>query len=911
MKRILKILGILIVVLLLTAIVTPFLFKDKLEDLLKKSVNENINATISWESLDISLISSFPKASVAINDFMVINHTPFDGDTLAMGEALKIEMGIKQLLKKSTSDPIKVDALQLDEALIQLKINKEGKANYDIAKASESTSDAIAKEEAESGEPFAFDLDHYEINQSTIAYSDETTKTFFVMEELNHEGNGDFSAVQSTLDTETSAIVSLDMDNTNYVSKQTINLDAEIALDLESQKYTFKENIGVINDLILKFDGFVQLEEDATAMDISFKTPDTDFKNFLAVIPKAYAKNLDGVDTSGDFRISGKIKGKSTDTTIPHLDVAIVSNNASFKYPDLPKRMDEINIDTRILNTTGLVDDTHVMINKLNFKIDDDTFSAEGSLKNLTANMLVNLALKGKLDLANIEKVYPLGLKDPLSGILNANFTTNFDMNSVENHDYGKVNSSGSVSLAGFTYASEELPKPITINNARVNFTPGTIKLTKFDGKTGATDIKATGSIENLIPFVMSKEDLKGRFNISSDVFDLNDFSTTESVPETKNPESKTQESSDVSSIKIPDFLDAALDFNAKKVIYDDLTLENMKGTIAINEEQASLTNLTSNIFGGKAGLDGNVSTKNEVPVFNVKLDLSQIDIDQSFNQLPLLEGLAPIAKALQGALSTNINLTGQLDNSLSPILSSVAGNAIAKVKTTEVNTEEMPLLSALDNQLNFINIEDINLDELKASLQFKDGKVIVAPFDFDIKGIKANVSGGHSFENILDYALTLDVPAQYLGKDVSNLLSKLTKEEKESIHVPLPVNFSGNISKPNIKINTKAAIGDLTSQIIQIQKQHLKNKGNDIIKDVIDDVISDKVGSDTGSVIKDVLGNVLGGKKDTTTAKDSSSTTIPSINTKPKVDDIIKGAATDILGGLFGGKKKKEKNGN
>ena len=133
MQRTLKILGVLILVLLLAAIVTPFLFKDKLDDLLKRSINENLNATVSWKSLDISLLSSFPKASVSLNEFMVINHAPFEGDTLAMGKDLKINMGIKQLFKKATHDPIKVDAIKLDEALIQLKINKDGIANYNIA----------------------------------------------------------------------------------------------------------------------------------------------------------------------------------------------------------------------------------------------------------------------------------------------------------------------------------------------------------------------------------------------------------------------------------------------------------------------------------------------------------------------------------------------------------------------------------------------------------------------------------------------------------------------------------------------------------------------------------------------------------------------------------------------------------
>jgi hypothetical protein len=404
----------------------------------------------------------------------------------------------------------------------------------------------------------------------------------------------------------------------------------------------------------------------------------------------------------------------------------------------------------------------------------------------------------------------------------------------------------------------------------------------------------------------MSREDLKGRFKVNSDVFDLNDFSVAENGGADSTSSGDSSNDSDASSIKIPDFLDAALDFNAKKVIYDNLTLANMNGTLGIREEQASLTNLTSDIFGGQAGLNGNVSTKNDVPVFDINLDLSQIDIDQSFSQLALLKGLAPVAKALQGALSTEINLTGQLDENLAPILSTIAGNAVAQVQTTEVDTSKMPLLSALDNELSFIVIEDINLDQLAASLQFKDGKVIVAPFDFNVKGIAVNVSGGHSFDNVLDYALTLDVPAQYLGNDVSSLLSKLTREEKESLHVPLPVSFTGNLTQPKIKINTQSAISNLTTQIIEIQKQHLKDKGNDIINDVIDDVVSDNVGGGAGDVIKDVLDGVFGGSS---TPKDSTETTstTPTTPSKPKADDVIKDAANDILGSLFGGKKNKK----
>ncbi len=883
MKRILKIIGIFFLVLVVVLVASPFLFKGKLEDLLKKTINENLNAQVTWERLDISLIKNFPDATVTLNNFSVINNVPFQGDTLAYGKELHIAMGVTQLIKDTGDNPIQIDALRLDNPIINIKVDVDGNANYDIAKGT-SSNDITAPKEGTTSKPFTFDLQHYELNNATINYLDESSKTFLRLSEMDHEGNGDFSANQSTLKTSTNALASFDFDDINYLDNSKIDLQADIQLDLENQKYTFLENKAVIHDLPLHFEGYVQLEDDGTAMDISFETPSSDFKNFLAIIPKTYASSLDGVQTGGDFRVSGKIDGKSTDTTIPKLDVSIVSNNASFKYPDLPKQMNNINIDAKIKNDSGLADDTYVNINALNFKIDDDLFSANGKLRNLTTNILVNLAIKGTLDLANIGKVYPLDLEAPLEGKLIADMTSAFDMDAVDKQQYQRIKSNGQAQLSGFRYKGEELPKPITIKDVSLTFNPSTIQLTNFEGQSGDTDIKAQGTIENLIPFVMSKEDLKGRFNVESQIFNMNDFSVTKTVATTPNGQSSNKSviTTEETGIQIPDFLDASLSFNAHKVIYDDLELTDVQGTVAINDEKALLSDVNSSIFGGKAGVSGNVSTKTGIPVFDMVLDLSQININQSFQNIELLKQLAPIAKALQGALNTKINLKGQLDENFAPILSTLDGNAFAEILTADVQTSNTPLLVELDNQLDFIDVSKINLDNLKASLTFKDGKVIVNPFSIKADDIDIGVSGGHSFDNAIGYDLKLDIPAKYLGGDVSKLLAKLTEKEKENLSAHVPITLSGNFAKPTIKFDLKNAVTDLTSQIIEIHKNKIIKEGSDQITDIITDV--------------------FGGDSNKPKEEDSTTT-----DTKPKVEDVVKDVAEDIFGGLFGGKKKKK----
>lgn len=880
MKKILKIFGIFVLILVIGLIAAPFLFKGTIEKLIKKTINNNVNAQVEWRDLDLTLFSSFPDATVVIKDFSVVNNDPFKGDTLASGERLELQMGIKQLLKKE-NEQIKVDELNLEKAYINIKVDSLGNANYDIAKEQPQTIETPT-DTTSSG--FTFDLSHYEIKDSRINYLDESTKTFFKLKDVNHEGNGDLSVSKSTLETQTNALVSLDLDDVNYLEDHTITLDANFELDLDKQKYTFLENEAKINELPLTFNGFVQVNEDNNDIDITFKTPSSDFKNFLAIIPKTYSKNLDGVDTTGDFIVDGKIKGIVDDTHIPTLDIKIRSSNASFKYAELPKRVNNITINADIKNETGIVEDTYINIGNLTFKIDQDVFAANGSFRNLTENMLVNLSLKGSLDLANIEKVYPLNLEQDLNGRFTTDLTTNFDMNSVEREQYQNIKSNGTASLKNFSYKSPDIPNELKVANADVSFKPGNISLNSFAATSGQTDISATGSIQNLIPFLISKQDLKGNFNVNSNTFKVSDFMVAEdNTAATKTTSENTVTTpNNNEAIKIPDFLAATMNFNVKKVIYDDIELSNATGTIAIEDEKASLTNVKSSLFGGNIALNGNVNTKGDTPTFAMDLDLNSIDIDQSFKGLDLLQGLAPIAKALQGALNTNIKLNGNLNGDLTPQLQTIAGNAFAKVLTAKVNAEQSPLLARLSENVAFLNLDNLNLNNLETYLTFDNGNIQVKPFDFNIKGIKVTAGGTHGLDQNMNYNVTLDVPAKYMGSEVSGLLSKLSAQERETMTVALPIGLTGTFNSPKVNLNTQAAVNSLTQRIIDKQKDDLKDKG------------------------KDLLGNILGGNKpkdSTTVQQDSVKAGTPKTN-----EDAIKDAAKDILGGLFGKKKTKAK---
>jgi hypothetical protein len=874
MKKILKITGIIIVLAIVFLAAAPFLFKGSLENIVKRTINENLNATVAWEGLDLSLLKSFPDAALTITDFSVTNNAPFEGDTLVSGKSLKLNMGITQLFKKS-DESIQVDGLLLNESLINIKIDSLGNANYDIAVKKE-----VIPSEAPSADKgsFSFALKNYEIKDSRINYLDESSKTFLILTDVNHKGTGDLSESITQLDTHTEANATFRIDKAEYLNKTSITLDAGFELDLENQKYSFLENVSKINELPLTFDGFIKINETNSEIDISFKTPSSDFKNFLAVIPKTYVKELDGVTTTGNFTIDGAVNGIIDEVHIPRLDIKVASDNASFKYPDLPKAVRNISINAELKNDTGLVKDTYLNIGGMTFNIDDELFSLSGSVKNFTENALVNLVIKGTLNLANIEKVLPVELEQDLTGIFKADINTSFDMQSVEKEQYQNIKNNGTASLTDFNYSDEAFNNPISISSAAIEMSPGNIKLNNFEATSGETDINATGTIQNLIPWIMEKQDLKGNFLVNSNIFNVNDFMSSEEKGTGSGKATTPSGNTEESSVKIPDFLDATIDFTAKKVLYDNVILENTKGRVTIKDEAASLNNVTSRIFGGDIAFSGNVDTKKAIPTFGMNLDLQKVDIEESFEQLAFLKYIAPISKALNGNINTVIKLNGQLNGDLTPNLATLAGDLIANILSAEVNTKSTPLLTTLSENLSFLDKDKLTLKDVKTAINFSDGKIIVKPFDFNIEGVKITAGGSHGLNKSIDYNLTMNVPAKYLGGEVNSLLAKLDPEEANSMMVSLPVGLKGNFTNPKVSLNTKAAINSLTQTLVAKQKEQLLNQGTDILTSIIS-----------------------GGKKPKVSISTGTNTTTN--NTTQQATEVV----TDILGGLFGKKKKKK----
>ncbi|CAI8353750.1 MAG: Uncharacterised protein [Polaribacter sejongensis] len=846
LKKILKWVACALLIIVISLVAIPYLFKDKIVAIVTNTLNDNINATLTFTETNLSLFKKFPLVSLTVNELAVTNKGLFLGDTLFNSKALSLSMKITELFKKS-EEPIIIQSIAVANGNINLFLNKEGKGNFDIVKQTKDSTNTSSENS------FSLNIEAYELTNINFKYHDRKTNTIVNIENIKHTGKGNLTKDIFNLETKTRAFLSFTTDKTNYLDHVEISLNALLGIDLQKNTYSFKENTGYINQLPLEFDGFMQLIDENQFFDLHFKTPTSSFKNALALLPKQYTGDLKTIKTQGSFEVNGIVNGTLSDKSIPTFDIQISSKNALFKYADFPKSVKKINIDSKIVNKTGNIKDTYIAVNKLNFKIDEDIFSANGSVRNITTNPNINLAAKGTINLANIGKVYPAPLKEELTGVLNIDITTDFDFNAVKKGNYQKIKNAGEITIHDFKYDSKEVAQPFFINKAGVLFNSNSIKLNKFEAKTGTSDLSITGDLENFYGFIFKEEVLKGNFILNANNLKVADFIGEEIS--TDNKES--------SRLKIPPFLEVKFTANAKKVVYDDMHLSNVFGTVFIQDETVILKNLKSDVFGGNIAFNGTISTKETTSKFKMDLNLKKINIGESFGSLEMLKPIAPIGKTIEGKMNSTLTVSGALNEDMTPNLKSISGDLLGQLIDTKIKASNSKMLTTLSDKVPFLNVNKLNLQEATGLFSFENGQVNVKPIQLNYEDIGMQISGKHGFDQTMDYDIIFDVPVKYLGTDVTNLIAKLSSKDAASVKsIPVKGTLTGSFGSPNFSSNMKNATATLVKDLVKKQKNSLVNKGKYKLKKIIGiDTKEKDTAKEEG--LKDKIKNIFGGLLD------------------------------------------------
>ncbi|MBQ8735940.1 MAG: AsmA family protein [Bacteroidaceae bacterium] len=805
MKKLLKIAGITIAAIIILLMVLPLALKGKVETIIKQEGNKMLNAQFDFESLDISLLSQFPLASITLENFWLKGIGEFENDTLLNAGELTAAVNLASLFGDSGYE---ISKIIIDDTKVKAIVLEDGRPNWDVMKA-DSTATTETTDTAST--PFRIQLKRLSVDNLTLIYDDRQANMYAEVIDLDAACSGDFGSERTTLELESETpSVTFRMGGVPFLSHANIGADMNIDADFAANKFTLKENALSLNAIRATIDGWVALTEKGMDMDIKLNSNEIKFKEILSLIPAIYAKDFDGLKTEGEATLTAFAKGSMEgDSIVPQFDVDLKVKNAMFRYPSLPAGVDNINIAAKVANPGGAIDATTVNVNPFNFSLAGNPMSMTAMVKTPMSDLDFNVTAKGKLDLGKIKDVYPLEDMQ-LNGIVDADMSLNGRMSYIQKELYDRVQAAGNINLSNMKLQMKDIPD-VDIKKSTFSFTPRYLKLSETTVNIGENDLTFDSQFENYMGYALKGSTLKGTLNIASNKFNLNDFMTGDSTATAATEETAAADTAAMGIIRIPDNIDFRMQVKMKEVLMNKMSFNNLNGLLVVKDSKVDMQNLSLNTMGGSVVVNGAYATpKNGEPRLDAGFSLNEIGFANAYRDLDMVQQLAPIFAGLKGNFSGNIKVNTLLDETMSPVINSLNGSG--SLSTKDLSLSGVKAIDMVADIVKKPSLKEAKVKDLKIDFTIADGRINTKPFDLKLDDYTMNLSGSTGLDQTIDYKGKITIP-QSLGK-VSQLGT-------------VDMNIGGTFTSPKVSIDMESLAKKAASNAAEKLAEKLLGTGS------------------------------------------------------------------------------------
>ncbi|WP_264526236.1 AsmA-like C-terminal region-containing protein [Flavobacterium sp. N502536] len=412
-----KYLGITFVVIIGLLFLTPIIFEDTIKEQIKKTANEKLSAELNYSDVSVSFFQHFPSLTLTLSDLNLNGSAPYKSEKFITAKEVSFGINVASLV---FSKEVKIDQIYLSDSFINVKVNEEGEANYNIYKGS--SQDSNPKDSTET----ALKLERIEILNSKIVYDDKSTKIHFDAFGFDYLGKGDLN--KAVFDLYSKAKIeklNIVYENEPYLMNKKVNADLITKVNVNSLSFYFQQNNLKINDLIVDFIGKFNFLKDGYNMDFVIKSDNSDLHDVFTAFPPKYITWLSKTELKGNTNLLLTLKGDyiAAQNIAPDLnmDVKIDSGFVNYNKSAFPVSNLNLEIKTKVpsLNPDLLMVDAK----NLSLNIKQDYLKTKFNVKGVKTPD-INADFKAKIDLGKLMQALGIPnivLKGNLAGDVKAN----------------------------------------------------------------------------------------------------------------------------------------------------------------------------------------------------------------------------------------------------------------------------------------------------------------------------------------------------------------------------------------------------------------------------------------------------------------------------------------------------------
>ncbi|MEM9918935.1 MAG: AsmA-like C-terminal region-containing protein [Bacteroidota bacterium] len=805
MKRALKKLllwtSLLIGFSILILVILAGFFDQQISSRLLREINKQLNSELTVEQVELSLLSGFPNASVnleqvALNDAM--KGTLLEAQTLAFRFKLFSLFG----------STIKIHSVLIENGALFVRINRRGKANYNILKGSKETEQAAGKSDSK----LAISLDEARFKDVELIFINEQTKQEAKALIKEAVASGQFSQNQFSLNSFADMRAGFyELDGQRYFAGKDLVYDASIDVDLENGHYAFNDfDLGVESN-IFKVNGTIDTKADGTDVNLKLTSKECSLESILNLLPEEQLAYFADLKSKGTFFFNASINGRYNERENPKIDARFGLKNGSISSQRLPNQLKDVTFNATFTNGKKRRN-AYSVFEIQNFK---GYFNRELIESSLRIADLDHPRIEFKLDgVLPLESVYGLfnneAITDGDGEIEIKKLYLKGSLDDMKNPArIGRVKSSGELEFddAALTIHSEE----VVFDKGRIQIQDNSLIVEDIKIEGAGSEIGLEGKFLNIIPVLFAdslnsrKAELQFQATLVSPKLDIDRI-----VDMATPPVSNTQlqkglaDSVKVAQIKererITKFLKGTFQAKIDDFNYEKIQGENFSGEFEFDNNELL-------IKGNAKGMDGDWRVAGEAyfedqPYLNARLECTDIDVKEFFNQAQNFGQQVLLAKNVNGTLDAKLAIDAfwkedgtYIDDKL---------HVLGDISLTNGQLDGFKLLYDFSSYIKLQDLRNIRFTKMRNWLEVKRNKIYLPAMFIQSNATNLTISGEHNFENDIDYNIKVNA-GQVLFNKFKKFNPRLRPQPaKKKGWFNLYYRIYGNIDEFDVKSDKK-----------------------------------------------------------------------------------------------------------
>ncbi len=771
--------------------------KNQIKRYALDQLNAQLDAKITINDIDITLFKQFPKVSLDMH-LVRITDPNQPKQYLLQAEHVYIGFNIYDILRKQYN----IKLIAIDSAQLNLYTDLAGKSNFNILKQDTTTT---------SSQSFLLSLKEVKLNQVNLVYLNRANKQHHDLRLQNIILSGDFSSIGESINCKGLVYArKIKADRFQFAKNKLLTLDIALAINNQTETYTFTRGFIDVDMLQLNLEGSIVNKPKATLFDVKVGARKLDIQSMLSLLPGSVSLPSD-LESEGELYFNGLIKGEVSEKKSPQISFTFGVKNGKLQKGD-GLSLNNISFSGEFSNGPKQnAQQSFVKLNDLKFTLNKDDVMGSLTITDFT-NPRLTTNLKGSLNASDLVAFIKSNQIKQAHG--NVKFDVNFDgllaNVSTANWLQNKANGSVDVNLTNLVFG--ENGNKIDVFNALFTVNGRDIDINKLETKINQSDVKITGALKNLIPYLLIKnEKLNAQITYQSNQLDINNFAVFSS------PSKDTLQA----GFALPDNITIEANVSANKLMYNLFTAQDVKAKLFWREKIISVEDFSAQTMEGSIQLDGQIENAPDGRfLITASSNLKGINITRLFKECNDFGQKEITQKHLKGKLSGEVNFVGVWSNNFTCDLNKLY--VLSKIKVNNGELVNYEPLNALGKYIDVNELRNLKFADLDNTIEIKNKTIFIPQFDIKNNALNITLSGSHTFGNVVDYKMKIKLNELLKNKRKKSNNEFNEEEATADRGVNLYMSMKGPIDKVTIsydKVGTKQKI----TQELKQEKQNIK----------------------------------------------------------------------------------------